>query len=451
MISVSNAFLGAPFNPYRLQNNAAIYSLRGGPSDNTYLLNGANVKLIADRSRNSSVNGLVLNGVAGNYASAPDAAPLDIIGNLDLRALVAPDSVTPAADNQIIAKWVTAANASYGFGLENTTGKLRLIWSTDGTAVTVAISTVALNTVSVNFATIGLRATLTLNNGGFYEVRFYTSTDFVTWTQLGTTVIGGAPTTLFSGSSLLQMSGRDATNGMFAGKIYRAQVYNGINGTLAFDADFSRQAKLAASFVESSANAATVTVVTVGDFGARICGDRDLVNMTDANRPVLSVSGGYSIATFNGTAQIMKAAPFNLAQPESVYFVGSQITWTINEYLFDGNATQSGAVIQTTATPQLNLHAGSSVAANTTLAVATKAAISAIFNGANSVLGVNQLVATTGNAGAANMGGFTVGSAGTPGTYGNITFLEAIIRNVADPTPMRLAILKSLMKTCGIP
>ena len=79
------AMRAAAWTPYTLPNFAARYDLSGAAADATYLLNSGNAQLLADRSGNSAVNGLVLNAVNGNYASAPDAAPLRITGDIDLR------------------------------------------------------------------------------------------------------------------------------------------------------------------------------------------------------------------------------------------------------------------------------------------------------------------------------------------------------------------------------
>jgi hypothetical protein len=67
--------LGGLTSPLELPNLAAWYALDGIASDSTYLISGSNeLKLVADRSGNSAVNGLVLNGVVGCNASTPDIA-----------------------------------------------------------------------------------------------------------------------------------------------------------------------------------------------------------------------------------------------------------------------------------------------------------------------------------------------------------------------------------------
>jgi hypothetical protein len=204
---------------------------------------------------------LYLPGVSGNYASTPDAAALDITGDIDLRVKVAMDDWTPSASNYLMAKNATSSSLSYGLYLD-TSGKLVLVWSTNGTTVSSALSTVA--TGITDGATKWVRATLDVDNGASgNDVAFYTSDDGTTWTQLGTTVTTAGTTSIFNSTSVLEIGSRFVgTNGLSRGKFFRAQVRNGIGGTVAFDANFetSITSLEQASFTESSANSATVTI-----------------------------------------------------------------------------------------------------------------------------------------------------------------------------------------------
>jgi hypothetical protein len=133
-----------------------------------------------------------------------------------------------------------------------------------------------------------------------------------------------------------------------------------------------------------------------------------------------------------------------------VYFVGSQVSWTSGDVLFDGNASNSGALIQTTSTPQVNLHAGSSVAGNTDFTVGANKVVTCVFNGASSSLGINKNTETTGNAGAANMGGLTIASAGTAGSYGNETLSEFAVYSAAHNAVTKQQVQNYEMTRWGI-
>jgi hypothetical protein len=205
---------------------------------------------------------MYLPGIASNYASAPDSAALDITGDIDIRCKVALDDWTPTASNTLVAKWASSVGLrAYQFAV-NTNGTLLLSTSNDGTAVLTANSTVA-PTVA-DGETLWVRVTLDVDNGAAGRTAtFFTSTDGITWTQLGSPVVTAGTTSIISNSSILEIG--TITNGLgnpARGKFFRAQVLNGIGGTLVFDANFENSitSLLQTSFTESSTNAATVTI-----------------------------------------------------------------------------------------------------------------------------------------------------------------------------------------------
>jgi len=205
----------------------------------------------------STGNYLYLPGVASNYASAPDSAALDVTGDLDLRVKVALDDWTPAAAQVLLGKR-TAGQFSYQF-IVNTNGLLSLYWSTTGSDQVTNFSNAA-PTVA-DGATLWVRATLSVASN--YAVNYYTSNDGLTWTQLGSTVSGTGATSIFAGTAPIEVGSIiSGTASNARGKFFRAQVLNGINGTLAFDANFesSITSLTQTSFTESSTNGATVTI-----------------------------------------------------------------------------------------------------------------------------------------------------------------------------------------------
>lgn len=654
------------FSPQRFPNLAARWDVSNTGS---LVLDSSNrISLISDTSGNSSVNTLHLPGVVGNYASTPDSAALDITGDIDLRAHVALNDWTPSAINGVVTKW-TVGQASWQFRV-NTTGVLQLVWSVDGSAAIVTSSTVAPTVTDI--ASLWIRATLDVDNGaGGYTVTFFTggSASTPSWVQLGSTVVGGSTTSIFSGTTPIAIGSIDPGLSPLSGRIYRAQIYSGINGTLVFDANFAAQQKRVTSFTESSSNAATVTInQTAISLPARIHGDRDLYQGLAASQPVYlqfsgenygylnAASGNYfstpdsaansltaeldivirvtmptwtpaatsmfaaknnttgnqrswrfgilstgalfaslssdgiteflntslgsalgflanstywlrftfesnvggnirarvwyasdtgdntpptnwtlhstntsvtattlfdstaaleigshsagttnalnalvryaelrstiggnavnifnpslyssgstftastgetwtlngtstivmrSCAYFDGVDDYMKTSSFVSSQPETIYFVGQQTSWTSGDYILDGNSTNSGALIQTTATPQLNINAGSSVAANTNLALKTLAVISIVFDGASSSLKINKVTKTTGNAGTTSMLGFILGASGasSPANHGNFSFNESLVYTVAHDDTTRDQIISGLANKWGI-
>jgi hypothetical protein len=208
-------------------------------------------------------NYVYLPGVASNFLSVPDEAALDITGDIDIRAQVALDDWTPSATQLILSKLNnTGDQRSYTVNIR-TTGVVRLSWSTDGAGTVNADSTVA-PTVA-DGAALWVRATLDVDNGASgYDVKFFTSSDGVTWTQLGTTVTGVGVTSIFASTTAVRL-GQDFGSTVMAGKVHRAQILNGIGGTPVLDVDCSQiGAGSATSFTALTGQTVTVNRSTSG-------------------------------------------------------------------------------------------------------------------------------------------------------------------------------------------
>ena len=210
----------------------------------------------------TGTNYLYLPGVTGNFASTPDAAPLDITGDIDLRVLVALDDWTPSSQMGLVMKFNTTGNQrSYGLNVE-TGGTLSLRWSPDGSTSLSSVSTIATGITDGSLKWV--RGTLDVDDGaGNRVVTFYVSDDGVTWAQLGAPVVTAGATSIFNGTASLEVGSITSGSSFVAsGKFYRAQVLNGIGGTVVFDANFTTGITSGAqtTFTESSTNAATVTI-----------------------------------------------------------------------------------------------------------------------------------------------------------------------------------------------
>lgn len=250
-VSVLPANVGGGVGTYVVEVNAPSQS---GP---WRITTGAGVTVVAVgdfTTLHHDQNYMLLTGAAGVYASTPDAAANSITGDIDLRAKVAANDWTPATkDRALIAKWSASGQFSYKFSIVVTTGLLNLSWSADGTAVISKSSTVA-PTVA-DGATLWVRATLDVDNGAVGNtVTFYTSTDGTTWTQLGDPVVTAATTSIFDSTSPVEV-GADlgGTDLYFTGKIYDAQIYQGIAGTLKAEFDPTNALPSDTSFVSPTA------------------------------------------------------------------------------------------------------------------------------------------------------------------------------------------------------
>ena len=268
--------------------------------------------------------GLNLPGTTGNYASAPDSAALDITTDLALVCKVSLTDWTPAAEMALIGKYVTTGNQrSYYLSVSATTGKLGVYWASDGTAGTLTsiVSTVA-PTVA-DGASLWVAATLdTDNGGGNSSATFWTSTDGVTWTQLGATATG-VKQDIYSGTGILTIGCDGNLSRMVNGAISVARIYNGSgfsasgpSGTLVFDADFRRDD--CSSFTASTGQAVTIN----STFNA--------VQATAGSQPTFRAStaafNGHPTIQFDGGDYLASGAGAAQSQPISVVVIGQATT-----------------------------------------------------------------------------------------------------------------------------
>lgn len=202
---------------------------------------------------------LVLPGTAGNYASTPDNAALDIVADIDLRADVALADWTPAGNVALVSKFAAAPQSSYMLSVEAVTGKLRILTSVDGTALNSMVSTVAVP--ASDGSRMAVRATLDVDNGAAGKTAtFYTAPTLAgPWTQLGAAVTTGGTTSIFAGTAPLEVgSHTGGTANLWAGIVHGAEVRAGIGGTVVAAPDFKSQPAGTVSFTDGAARVWTV-------------------------------------------------------------------------------------------------------------------------------------------------------------------------------------------------
>lgn len=361
-----------------------------------------------------------LPGVSVNNFSTPNAAANRITGDIDIRVYGAFNDWN--ALNGLVSKVVNSGQFAYSLHLNSSTAILRI--SSDGTAIKTATSSTS---TGYSAGELGwVRATYANATG---KVNFYKSPDGTTWTAIGTeqTITSGA---IFGGTDPVYVG--DVANGVWqaTGKIYRAQIYNGIDGTLAVDFN-------PADFAETSANGTTATAAT---------GEVWTLNSTGA-KPATVVKSPQLLG--DGTNHKMATSNFTLDQPFTDYIVARQITWTSGDFLSSGTAGAAG-ITQRTGTPKIGLDAGSGAADNADATLGTKCVITAVFNGASSSLQVNNGTATTGNPGAGNPGGLSLFSDNAGANYGNAIVWERIVFSAAHDATTRLLVQQYLSARHGI-
>jgi len=185
----------------------------------------------------------------------------------------------------------------------------------------------------------------------------------------------------------------------------------------------------------------TVTGAGVSKWADQSGNGNDLLQATDTNRPSQEADGSI---LFDGVDNKLKCASFTLVQPETVYLLIKQVTWTANAYIFDGNTDTAMAVFLAVVTPEVRAYGGITSAVNGDLAIGSYGVLSVVFNGASSVLQVDNNTPVTGNASTNDMGGFTLGAAGDASNFGNIQVKEVAIYNTAHDAATRAKVIAYL-------
>ncbi|MFA5996288.1 MAG: LamG-like jellyroll fold domain-containing protein [Candidatus Paceibacterota bacterium] len=219
---VSIGTLSAPYHGANVDGVKYFSTMNGNTVSSSYVVTEATGPAI----NSSTAKFAQLPGTSGSYFSTPDSSVNSITGDIDIRAYVALDDWTPSGNQAIIARDSTGQVSSTLY--VDSTGLLNFYTSSDGTAVSTAVSSAAVG--AANGTALWVRVTRAYATGA---VLFYTSSDGATWTQLGTSRTNTAGAIFDSNQPILIGANGTGTTALFAGRIYHVQIYNGIAGTLA--------------------------------------------------------------------------------------------------------------------------------------------------------------------------------------------------------------------------
>ena len=206
-------------------------------------------ELLYDSALLAPRTSLWLPGTTGNYASCPDSVSTSITGDFDIRWFGSLDDWTPAGTTTLVAKDSGSTQRSF-MVVVLTSGVLRLYVSMNGSSVSSVDSTVA-PTVT-NGALLWIRVTRASATGA---TTFYTSINGTTWTQLGSTVstTSGSP---YDSTQPLSIGSYDGSSWLLKGRTLKAEVRNGINGTVVASPDFT--APKSSRFLDAQDNLWTI-------------------------------------------------------------------------------------------------------------------------------------------------------------------------------------------------
>lgn len=163
---------------------------------------------------------------AGDYFSTPSSTANRITGNLSLLAQVALDNWTPSTVQCLIVKdGVSAGTRSWAFNVQSS-GVPRLNISLDGTNLLSYNATVATGFTDRTVHYVGVQREASTG-----IIRFYTSEDGRTFTQLGADVASTAGSLYDATTQPVQFGNLSSLNFALDGKIYDSHVYSGLKFT----------------------------------------------------------------------------------------------------------------------------------------------------------------------------------------------------------------------------
>ena len=188
----------------------------------------------------------------------------------------------------------------------------------------------------------------------------------------------------------------------------------------------------------------TVTGAGVSTWADQSGNGRDLLQGTDAARPTLQADGSILC---DGIAQFIKCVGFTFNQPETVYVVFKAITFTDGDTIFDGNAGNDLRLFQVNPEPNLAGFAGSQFGTGAGPVTGVYGVVCAVYNGASSLVRVNNEAPVSGDSGAANGSGFTLGAFGNGATaWSNIQVKEVILFATAHTTTQQDQVMSYLSR-----
>jgi hypothetical protein len=210
-------------------------------------------------------------GPARVRATTPDAAALDITGDIDVRFDVQPLDWNGINVVELGGKWGADGQRSWHAYLN--AGFLQLGWTANGTTELGAF--VALGTAALT-PRMCLRITLDVNNGaGGNTTVFYSGPTLAgPWTQIGTPQVSAGTTSIFNSTAALEIGDVTSTASVdVAARLYAAEVRSGIGGTVVANPDFTAQAVGATGFTDAAGRTYTVTTGGITNRHVRFVGE----------------------------------------------------------------------------------------------------------------------------------------------------------------------------------
>lgn len=209
--------------------------------------------------------------VPTGHAVTPDAAALDIVGDIHVRVEVFLPDWSPGVVLYFAAKYVDSGDQrSWAFGLWDT-GELFFKWSTAGTLGTTTTHTTFGHRIPQGSRRIAVGVKFDVDNGASGNTAtFETATSIGgTWSDFATVTASGT-TSIFSSSAPLEVGNVD--DGTFTalgegdGRAFKMELRSSIAGTVVANPDFTAQALGTTSFADGTGKTWTLSGASIAGF-----------------------------------------------------------------------------------------------------------------------------------------------------------------------------------------
>lgn len=184
------------------------------------------------RSSGSLNSYVTIPGTNGNYVSTPDAAELDITGDIEIVVRVALTDWTPANYGVFVCK----SYAAYEFRHRDASFGQPQIELNSGVKIIAANAAFGFTDNTPGW----IKMTVDVDNGaGGTTGQFYKANDAVneptSWTQIGADQVSAGTIAIATNAQPVSFGARHDGTLAMTGRIYRAIIRNGIGGTTVAD------------------------------------------------------------------------------------------------------------------------------------------------------------------------------------------------------------------------
>jgi hypothetical protein len=206
--------------------------------------------------------GLQLPGTSGNYASTPDTAVLDIVGDIELQIDATFAEGDIGAFRALISKYLAAGDQRSWVLQLTTTNNIQLAWTTAGTLATLTSMTTTQALSLEDGERIAIRVILDVNDGAGGRIAYFYTAPTIDgpWT-LFETVTDVGTTSIHSGSANVNITGTDnGTLFPLEGVVHAAKIISDPFGTPVEVAnpDFPAEADSTVSFADDAGRTWTI-------------------------------------------------------------------------------------------------------------------------------------------------------------------------------------------------